>query len=93
MKNIIIQLSILFFTFNFSISQTYIDLEDNYEVPSNSWIVINPGNYTVPDPGNDGLLQINDKENIIIDGSGVIADGTNYQGYMIKKVILFQVNG
>jgi parallel beta-helix repeat protein len=64
--------------------QTYLDLEDNMDIPSNSNIIINPGNYTLPDPGNDGLIRINDKENIIIDGAGVFTDGTNYQGYMIK---------
>lgn len=67
-----------------SIAQTYLDLEDNMEIPSDSWIVINPGNYTIPDQGNDGIIQINDKQNVIIDGSGVSADGTNYSGYTIK---------
>ncbi len=84
MKNISILLSNLFLICSISISQTYIDLEDNLELQSNSWIIINPGNYTIPDQGNDGLLQINNKENIIIDGDGVTVDGTNYQGYMIK---------
>ncbi len=65
-------------------AQTYVDLEDNMQIESNSWIVINPGNYTIPDIGNDGLIQIDGKENIIIDGAGVTVNGTNYQGYMIK---------
>ena len=65
-------------------AQTYVDLEDNMQIESNSWIVINPGNYTIPDVGYDGLIQIDGKENIIIDGAGVTVDGTNYQGYMIK---------
>jgi parallel beta-helix repeat protein len=60
------------------------DLQDNMQIPSNSWIIINPGNYVVPDAGNNGVIQINDKENIIIEGDGVTVDGTNYQGYMIK---------
>ncbi len=67
-----------------SVSQTYVDLTDNMQIESNSWIMINPGNYTIPDMGNDGLIQIDGKENIIIDGDGVTVDGTNYQGYMIK---------
>jgi parallel beta-helix repeat protein len=65
-------------------SQTYMDLEDNMDISSNSWIIINPGNYTIPDVGNDGLIRINDKENIIIDGTNVNVDGVDYTGYMIK---------
>lgn len=65
-------------------SQIYMDLQDNIQIPSNSWVIINPGNYTIPDQGNDGLIQINDKENIIIEGDGVAADGTNYGGYVFK---------
>ncbi len=65
-------------------SQTYLDPEDNLEITSNSWIVFNPGTYNLPDPGNDGLIQINDQENIVLDGSEVNLTGDNYQGYAIK---------
>ncbi len=65
-------------------AQVYMDLEDDLVVESDSWIIFNPGNYIIPDPGNDGLVQIDGKENIILDGSGVYADGTDYSGYMIK---------
>ncbi|MBL7105961.1 MAG: right-handed parallel beta-helix repeat-containing protein [Bacteroidales bacterium] len=84
MKNpaILISIGLLFSIVSFS--QVYMNLEDNMVIPSNSWIIINPGNYVIPDVGNDGLIQINDKENIIIDGDGVTVDGTNYLGYMIK---------
>ena len=84
MKNpaILISIGLLFSIVSFS--QVYMNLEDNMVIPSNSWIIINPGNYLIPDVGNDGLIQINDKENIIIDGDGVTVDGTNYLGYMIK---------
>ena len=60
------------------------DLQDNMLIPSNSWIIINPGNYVIPDAGNNGVIQINDKDSIMIDADGVTVDGTNYQGYMIK---------
>jgi parallel beta-helix repeat protein len=60
------------------------DLQDNMQIPSNSWIVINPGSYTIADSGNDGIIQINNKDSIMIYGSGVYVDGTNYLGYMIK---------
>lgn len=65
-------------------SQVYMDLQDNMEIPSNSWVIINPGNYNIPDPGNDGLIQINNKENIIIEGPGVTANGADYSGYVFK---------
>lgn len=65
-------------------AQVYMDLQDNLQIPSYSWVIINPGTYTIPDVGNDGLIQINNKDSIMIDGSGVYVDGTNYQGYMIK---------
>lgn len=85
MKNISVLTAMLsLILFSSSFAQTYVDLEDNMQIESNSWIVINPGNYTIPDVGNDGLIQIDGKENIIIDGEGVTVDGTNYQGYMVK---------
>lgn len=65
-------------------AQTYINLQDNYNVASNSHIIINPGNYNVSDPGNDGLLRLNNVENVIIEGPGVISDGLSYTGYFIK---------
>lgn len=64
--------------------QVNIDLTDNLVIESNSWIVFNPGNFTIPDSGNDGLIQIDGKENIILDGAGVVVDGSDYSGYMIK---------
>jgi parallel beta-helix repeat protein len=69
---------------SYSNSQVYMDLQDNMQIPSNSWIIINPGNYVIPDEGNNGVIQINDKDSIMIDAEGVTVDGTNYQGYMIK---------
>ena len=65
-------------------SQVYMDLQDNMVIPSNSWVIINPGNYVIPDAGNNGLIQISNKQNILIDGTGVNVDGTNYLGYMVK---------
>ncbi|HSG68126.1 MAG TPA: NosD domain-containing protein, partial [Bacteroidales bacterium] len=65
-------------------SQTYIDPVDNTDLESNTTYVINPGTYSVPDPGNDGVLRIDGKENIIIDASGVSVQGNNYSGYFIK---------
>ncbi|MCB2221486.1 MAG: right-handed parallel beta-helix repeat-containing protein [Bacteroidetes bacterium] len=66
-----------------SLSQTYLDPEDNLEIESNSWIIFNPGTYNLADPGNDGLIQINGKNNIILDGSNVNLQGSNYEGKAI----------
>ena len=60
------------------------DLEDDLVIDSDSWIIFNPGNYVIPDAGNNGLVQIDGKENIILDGTDVFVDGTDYSGYMIK---------
>lgn len=84
MKKLVSSLLIVVVTVSGAFSQVYMDLQDNMQIPSNSWVIINPGNYTIPDSGNDGIVQINNKDSIIIDGSGVFIDGTNYLGYMIK---------
>ncbi|MBM3436057.1 MAG: hypothetical protein FJY07_07590, partial [Bacteroidetes bacterium] len=84
MKKAIFTLWLCMFFASVVISQLYMDLQDNMQIPSNSWVIINPGNYTIPDTGNDGIIQINNKDSIMIDGSGVYVDGTNYLGYMIK---------
>lgn len=84
MKNLILILSLFIIQVEFSVSQVYMNLQDNMVIPSNSWIIINPGNYVIPDGGNNGVIQINDKDSIMIDADGVTVDGTNYQGYMIK---------
>ncbi|MCK9399708.1 MAG: right-handed parallel beta-helix repeat-containing protein [Bacteroidales bacterium] len=65
-------------------AQTYMNMGDNIDIPGYSWIIFNPGTYTIPDPGNDGLIRINNQQNIILDGANVAVDGMNYSGYMIK---------
>ncbi|MCD4725754.1 MAG: right-handed parallel beta-helix repeat-containing protein [Bacteroidales bacterium] len=65
-------------------AQTYIDPVDNTDLESNTTYIINPGVYSVADPGNDGILRIDNKENIIIDATGVSVDGSDYTGYFIK---------
>ncbi|MEZ5146437.1 MAG: right-handed parallel beta-helix repeat-containing protein [Bacteroidales bacterium] len=82
MKTLYLLIAILFATLS-CVSQTYMDPADNIEIPSNSWIIFNPGNYNLPDPGNDGLIQINGKQNIILDGSNVNLEGDNYYGKAI----------
>jgi parallel beta-helix repeat protein len=60
------------------------DLQDDLAIESDSWIIFNPGSFVISDDGNNGLLQINGKQNIILDGTDVFVDGTDYSGYMIK---------
>ena len=86
MRKLQLLLSVSFCLFMFSKvpGQTYINLQDNYIVSSNSHIIINPGTYAIADPGNDGLLQLNNVENVIIEGTGVFANGSNSTGYVIK---------
>ena len=83
MKNIFTCCSVLLLCCSV-LSQTVIPLTDNMDIASNSWIQLQPGTYNLQDPGHDGLIRINNKQNIIIDGAGVYANGMNYAGYMIK---------
>jgi nitrous oxidase accessory protein NosD len=65
-------------------AQTYMDIGDNIDVYGYSWIIFNPGTFSVPDPAADGLIRINNQQNIILDGTNVNVDGTNFSGYMVK---------
>lgn len=65
-------------------AQTYLPISDNMAIQSNSNIKFAAGNYTFPDPALDGVIQINGKNNIILDGDSCFVDGTNFIGYMIK---------
>lgn len=67
-----------------SYSQSYMTIADNLDISSNSWIIFNPGTFSIPDPGNDGLIRINNRQNIILDGSNVNVDGMNFSGFMVK---------
>ncbi len=85
MKTKILLLAAFFLIMTGSLqSQIYMDLTDNIDVSSNSWIIFNPGTYNVADPGNDGVIRINDAHNIILEGPNVIAEGFDYSGYLIK---------
>jgi len=75
---IVVQFSILTF------GQTYMELTDDMDIPSNSNIKIMAGEYVFGDYGWDGVIRIVDKENIILDGDSVSVQGGNSMGYMIK---------
>ena len=63
--------------------QTYLPLTDNMAIASNSTIKIISGNYSFADSAADGVIQILNKQNIVIDGDSVYVDGTDTLGYMI----------
>jgi parallel beta-helix repeat protein len=67
-----------------AMAQTYIPISDNMQISSNSNIKFAAGNYTFPDLPADGVIQINDKENIILDGDSCRVNGVGFAGYMIK---------
>ncbi len=66
------------------VGQTYVELTDDMEIPSNSNIKILGGDYVFGDYGWDGVIRIVNKENIILDGDSVTVQGGNEMGYMIK---------
>lgn len=73
------------FLFNFQTrAQTYLSLTDNMSIAGNSDIKVLGGNYNLQDAGNNGLIQISNASNIIIDGDSVYEDGQTFSGYLIK---------
>jgi len=65
-------------------SQTIMPITNNMVIASYSNIKFIPNNYVFPDPGLDGVIQINNVHNVVLDGTGCTVNGTNYQGYCIK---------
>ena len=81
----VLQIFILFFLAGIGAkAQTYLSLSDNLVIPDNSNIKILGGTYDLQDTGNDGLIKIDNKHDVIIDGDSVIANGQNYSGYLIE---------
>lgn len=66
-----------------SVSQTYMPITDNMEIPSNSWIKFLGGTYLLGDYTSDGVIKINGKENIILDGDSCTVQGGNFTGFLI----------
>ena len=78
-------LLLLLFSFPASlVSQTYLPITDNMQIQSNSNIKFAAGNYVFSDAALDGVIQINGKNNIILDGDSCYVEGTDYTGYMIR---------
>ncbi len=83
MKKFLLNFLLLCFS-TFVFSQTYVELTENMEIPSNSNIKILGGNYVFGDYQLDGVIKIVGKENIVIDGDSVTVQGGNFTGYMIN---------
>ncbi len=82
MKKVNLLAAFLVFTLSLN-AQTYMEITDNMEIPSNSWIKILGGEYQFSDAQWDGVIKIVGKENIILDGDSVLVQGTSFLGYMI----------
>jgi len=67
-----------------TVAQSYIPITDNMQISSNSDIKFIGGNYTFTDAPADGVIQINGKENITLDGDSCRVNGVGSTGYMIK---------
>ncbi|MCX6258470.1 MAG: right-handed parallel beta-helix repeat-containing protein [Bacteroidia bacterium] len=67
-----------------SYSQTYMPLSDDMEIGSYSHIKILGGSYASPDTGLEGMIRIINRQNVVIDGDSVMADGISATGYLIK---------
>jgi parallel beta-helix repeat protein len=64
--------------------QTYIPITDNMQIGSNSNIKFAAGNYSFTDAPADGVIQVNNVQNVILDGDSCYVNGVNDQGYLIK---------
>ena len=84
MKKILIPLVTLVFIHLWSTGQTYIPITDNMQIQSNSNIKFAAGQYTFTDAPADGVIQVNNVHDVILDGDSCYVNGVNDQGYMIK---------
>lgn len=85
MKKLIIQVILIMLVMSANMmAQTYIPITDNMQINSNSNVKFVAGSYVFPDATTDGVIQINGKENIILDGDSCRVDGVGSAGYMIK---------
>ncbi|MCK4678290.1 MAG: right-handed parallel beta-helix repeat-containing protein [Bacteroidales bacterium] len=85
MKYIIYFFSLTAFMYSCQVNpQQFVELTDNLEIPSNSNIKIIGGEYTFGDDTMDGVIQIVDKNNIMLDGDSVTVHGLDFSGYMIN---------
>lgn len=65
-------------------TQTYIPITDNMQISSYSDIKFAAGQYTFTDTPADGVIQVSNVNNIILDGDSCFVNGVGDLGYMIK---------
>jgi parallel beta-helix repeat protein len=63
--------------------QTVIPITDNLVINSNQNLKFEEGDYAFSDPEGNGVIQLNNVENVILDGENVTIDGGNDEGYFI----------
>lgn len=84
MKRILTSLFIVVGISNLSVSQSYIPITDNMQIPSFSNIKFAAGEYTFTDAPADGVIQVSGVNHVILDGDSCFVNGLNDLGYMIK---------
>jgi len=67
-----------------AMAQTYIPITNNMQIGDFSNIKFIPNNYVFNDTIADGVIQINGKHNIVLDGDSCRVNGIYSKGYMIK---------
>ncbi len=80
--NIFILICFAFAALTNNYAQTRIGLQDNLVLQNNSSVKIIPNNYKVIDGDVNGIIQIINKSNIVIDGDSVNVDGETFTGYL-----------
>ena len=76
-------LSVILFSIA-AFTQTYIPITNNMVIQNNSNIKFAAGNYVFSDVPADGVIQIDGRQNIVLDGDSCRVDGVGKAGYMIK---------
>jgi parallel beta-helix repeat protein len=64
-------------------AQTIVPLTNNLVVNSGDHLQFETGNYAFSDIEEDGVLQLNGVQNVILDGAGVTINGSTFNGYFI----------
>jgi len=83
-KQLLLFSTVIGITYLSAFSQVRIPITDNMQIQNYSNIKFIPNTYVFSDSPADGVIQIDGKHNIILDGDSCTVDGTGYQGYMIK---------
>jgi parallel beta-helix repeat protein len=84
MKQIcLLSLPYIFLVFGPAYAQVSLRLQDDLQIPSNTWVKIVPDTYRINDANSDGILRVANARNVIIDGDSVALHGAAFAGYGI----------